>query len=146
MNAPTPTSSAPTSPPTSPIPPPVPAARVRVSDAERERVVERLHRAVGEGRLDLAEVDARSAAAYAARYRDELAPLLADLPDPGPAHPSAAPGWTELWVSLVWRVRTLLLLGADRPTARQGRTAALLTLLAVLWTVVWAFAGAGAVG
>lgn len=142
MNAPTPTSSA----PTSPIPPPVPAARVRVSDAEREHAVERLHRAVGEGRLDLTEVDARSAAAYAAQYRDELAPLLADLPDPGAAHASAAPVWTELWVSLVWRVRTLLLLGADRPTARQGRTAALLTLLAVLWTAVWAFAGAGAVG
>lgn len=88
----------------------------------------------------------RSASLSTAQYRDELAPLLADLPDPGPAHASAAPAWTELWVSLVWRVRTLLLLGADRPTARQGRTAALLTLLAVLWTAVWAFAGAGAVG
>lgn len=129
--------------PTTTTPPP----RVRVSDAEREAIVERLHRALGEGRLDLAETDARSATAYTAQYRDELTPLLADLPDTG-ATPlsSTAPSWTELWVALVWRVRTLLLLGADRPTARQGRTAALLTLLAVLWTVVWAFVGAGAVG
>ena len=53
---------------------------VRASDAERELVVERLHRAVGSGRLTIHEFDERSAKAYAARTRGELADLTKDLP------------------------------------------------------------------
>lgn len=53
---------------------------VRASDAERELVVERLHRAVGNGRLTVEEFDERAAAAYAARTRGELADLTKDLP------------------------------------------------------------------
>jgi hypothetical protein len=53
---------------------------VRASDAERELVVERLHRAVGNGRLSVDEFDERVAAAYAARTRGELADLTRDLP------------------------------------------------------------------
>jgi hypothetical protein len=45
--------------------------RQRASDAEREDTVARLHHALGEGRLDLAETEERSVAAYAAQYRDE---------------------------------------------------------------------------
>jgi hypothetical protein len=53
---------------------------VRASDAERDRVVERLRRALGQGRLTLDEYDSRVAAAYEARTRGELATLTRDLP------------------------------------------------------------------
>jgi hypothetical protein len=124
-------------------------ARVRASNAEREEAVARLHHALGEGRLDLAEVEPRVAAAYAAQYRDELPPLVADLPrgEPQAAESgSAAPTWAQLWVSVVWRVRSAVLQAEDRPTAAQCRTAAVVTALATLWTIVCAFLGAGLVG
>jgi len=47
---------------------------------DRERVVGRLCAAVGEGRLTLDEAADRQAAAYAARFPRDLAPLLVDLP------------------------------------------------------------------
>ncbi|GAA4732926.1 DUF1707 SHOCT-like domain-containing protein [Actinomycetospora chibensis] len=53
---------------------------VRASDAERELTVERLQRAVGNGRLSIEEFDDRAARAYAARTRGELADLTRDLP------------------------------------------------------------------
>lgn len=55
---------------------------LRASDAEREAAAARVRQAAGEGRLNLAEADERQAAAYAARTRDELLPLTADLPEP----------------------------------------------------------------
>jgi hypothetical protein len=57
--------------------------RVRTSDAEREQVVAILRAAVSEGRLTLQEGDERMAQAYEARYREQLAPLTADLPGKG---------------------------------------------------------------
>jgi hypothetical protein len=124
-----------------------PPARVRASNAEREEAVARLHHALGEGRLDLAEVEPRVAAAYAAQYRDELPLLLADLPQSGSAHTGTdAPSWSELWVSAVWRARIAVLGASDRPTTAQCRTAALLVALAVLWTIACGFLGAGLVG
>ena len=52
------------------------------SDTERERIAERLRAAAADGRLTLAESDERQAAAYAARTRAELTPLVSDLPGP----------------------------------------------------------------
>ena len=57
--------------------------RLRASDSEREQVAVILRAAMSEGRLDLAEGEERLAKAYATIYRDELAPLTADLPDGG---------------------------------------------------------------
>jgi hypothetical protein len=57
--------------------------RLRTSDQEREKIAEILRAAMTEGRLNLEEGEERLAAAYAAKYRDELAPLTADLPDGG---------------------------------------------------------------
>src|SRR3954447_14616667 len=54
--------------------------RVRASDAERERIAQILSTATADGLLTLEEADERLAAAYDARYRDELGPLTADLP------------------------------------------------------------------
>ncbi len=57
--------------------------RLRTSDAEREQVATILRAAMTEGRLTLAEGEERLGAVYAAKFRDELVPLTADLPDHG---------------------------------------------------------------
>ena len=72
--------------------PPDERGLVRVSDAERHEVAELLREAAGEGRLDLEELDERLAAAYAARTRADLVPLVADLPAAGAAAVPAVPG------------------------------------------------------
>ena len=53
---------------------------VRASDRERALVVERLERALGQGRLTVDEFTERVTAAYSATTRDELARLTKDLP------------------------------------------------------------------
>jgi hypothetical protein len=66
---------------------------VRASDAERDAVVGRLNRAVGEGRLTMDEFSGRLELAYAARTRGDLDPLLRDLPaDSGGAVPAVTSG------------------------------------------------------
>ena len=50
------------------------------SDADRERVAERLRIAAGEGRLTPAELEERLERAFTARTDAELDPLVADLP------------------------------------------------------------------
>jgi uncharacterized protein DUF1707 len=57
---------------------------VLASDEERERVVEALRSNAAAGRLDADELEERLGAAYAARIRGDLLPLLADLPSPAP--------------------------------------------------------------
>ena len=57
---------------------------LRVSDADRERVVQLLQHAAGEGRLTMEELAERVDAAYEARVGSELAVLTADLPAPAP--------------------------------------------------------------
>ena len=71
-------------------PPSSPA--LRASDADRDRVIELLRAAVGDGRLDQAEFDERLDAALAARTIDALTPLTADLiAAPGSAAALALP-------------------------------------------------------
>jgi hypothetical protein len=60
--------------------PPPEDARKRASDGEREDVAAMLARAMVAGRLTPGEYSDRAAVAQAARYRDELDGLLADLP------------------------------------------------------------------
>jgi Domain of unknown function (DUF1707) len=57
----------------------------RVSDAEREVVVERLRHAAAEGRLDTDELSERVGRAYSAQTAADLEPLTADLPEPKPS-------------------------------------------------------------
>ena len=116
------------------------APRLRVSDAERQHVVDRLHRALAEGRLDLHEADERTAAAYAARYRDEFPALLADLPSEArdPGAPADAPTWQDVATSLLWRIRTALLgPGQPTPTAAHRRQAALIVGVTLAWVLAW---------
>lgn len=55
-------------------------ARLRASDADRERVARVLHEAMGEGRLTVTEVDERLKQVYAAKTIGELQPITGDLP------------------------------------------------------------------
>ena len=57
---------------------------LRASDADRERVAERLRVAAGDGRLTPAELEERLEHAFSARTGPELEPLVADLPAPRP--------------------------------------------------------------
>ncbi len=82
-----------------------PPPRMRASDADREAVVRTLLDALARGLLTLDEGDERVAAAYAARYRDELPRLTADLP-PAPVAAAAAPGWRALALLAWLQVRT----------------------------------------
>jgi hypothetical protein len=58
----------------------VPDANMLMADADRERVIARLHAALGEGRLTLTEFEERMTAVLAARTFGEVAPLTQDLP------------------------------------------------------------------
>ncbi|GAA2900211.1 DUF1707 domain-containing protein [Pseudonocardia halophobica] len=62
---------------------------LRISDADREAAAQRLHLAMSEGRITLAELEERLGAVYAARTYAELEPPFADLP--APSGPPAAP-------------------------------------------------------
>jgi hypothetical protein len=67
--------------------------RVRASNDERETYAARVRKAVAEGRLTIDEGDERMLTIYAATYRDELGPLVADLPPDPAAVPAARPEW-----------------------------------------------------
>jgi hypothetical protein len=72
--------------------------KMRASDRDRQQVVERLGRALEDGRLAMEEYVNRMEAAYQAATYGDLAPLCADLPpgrpvgaEPETAAPTAAP-------------------------------------------------------
>lgn len=62
------------------------APEIRISDTERERALRELIAHFSAGRLTLPEFDNRSAAAYAASTRTELAELFVDLPGAVPSN------------------------------------------------------------
>jgi len=78
---------------------------MRVSDAERRAVAEALSTHYADGRLDETELNERLDAAMGAKTRDDLAPLLVDLPrlgGPEPARASRPPRrFAHLFVLLV---------------------------------------------
>lgn len=120
-----------------------PVTSLRASDSERAAVVGRLHAALGEGRLDLDEVEARTATAYVARYRSDLTSLLADLPEDEPERPAA--GWAPLGTAVVRQVwvATSGLRGATPtdPDASQRRATAVVMVVAAIWTIAFLLVG-----
>ena len=108
---------------------------LRVSDAERAAVQDRLRDAVGAGQLDLHEFDERATTLWAAKTRGDLDRLTADLPalppppPPAPATPRQrifsddAGGLTLRVLSTLWVcalsinlvVWTLVALSSDGP-------------------------------
>lgn len=69
---------------------------MRISDADRHRVVDVLRTAAGEGRLELDELDERLEQTFAAKTYADLVPITADLhiahPAQHPASPVRQPG------------------------------------------------------
>ncbi|OBI80928.1 DUF1707 domain-containing protein [Mycobacterium sp. E740] len=63
---------------------------MRVSDADRNGTLRRLHNAVALGLIDIEEFEERSAAVALARQHSELDALVGDLPGPGAIVTSAA--------------------------------------------------------
>jgi hypothetical protein len=102
--------------------------RLRTSDKEREQVAEILRAAMTEGRLNLEEGEERLAAVYAAKYRDELGPLTADLPGGGRPALADTPAARD----------------ATRRAMRQamGRHAGGVVVLAAILVGLWALSGA----
>lgn len=87
----------------------------RVSDTDREHTAEFLRLAVGDGRLTVAEVDARMQAAYAAVTRADLDRVTADLPAPARTPISVAVDardtteWRDAWRA--WLGGALIMIG-----------------------------------
>jgi hypothetical protein len=72
------------------------SGELRIGDRERRETDDRLRAAHDAGMLTLVEYDERAKAAYAARFRSELAPLVADLPDEtAPPTPDETPTTTD---------------------------------------------------
>jgi hypothetical protein len=65
---------------------------IRVSDAQRTEVADRLAAHFAEGRLNQAEFDERVAQAMNAKTRGDLSGLFDDLPEPGPVRIPGRPG------------------------------------------------------
>ncbi len=66
-------------------------SRLRVSDADRNKVADLLRDAAGEGRIDLDELEERLEATYAAKTYADLVPITHDLPaHPGDQTPAVA--------------------------------------------------------
>ncbi|KOU41023.1 DUF1707 domain-containing protein [Streptomyces sp. NPDC060334] len=83
-----------------------PLPELRASDADRDRVVERLRDAVAEGRLDMEEFEERLEAAYASRTYGELEPLTRDLPAvPGAVAPLASGQPAPAGSGVAWPAR-----------------------------------------
>jgi hypothetical protein len=90
--------------------PGVPAEDMRVSDAERAQVQDRLRRAHDVGQLDLTEFDDRVRTVWAARTRGDLARVTADLPAPPPV-PARSGVFSPTAGGMAMRVLTLVWLG-----------------------------------
>jgi Domain of unknown function (DUF1707) len=100
--------------------------RIRVSDADRERVTARLREHFAEGRLSQEELDERLSAALSAKTAGDLRRLMADLPGiaPVPAQAGSPGPWAagrglafrrgpRLWPLAVFAlIATLVLPGA----------------------------------
>ncbi len=76
-----------------------PALRsIRVSDDERDAVIERLRHAVAEGRIDMGEFEERSALVYNARFEHDLEAVVNDLPVAAAVRPVARPAVDRRWM------------------------------------------------
>lgn len=102
--------------------------RVRASDAEREEYAKMLRAAMTEGRLTLEEGEERLARVYAAKYRDELPELTADLPNGGRREPFENP---DVKADFERQARRML----------AGHTGLVVAIAAIL-VGLWALSGA----
>jgi hypothetical protein len=84
-------------------------SELRVSDADRDRVADRLRAAAGEGRLTADELEERVERALSARTDAELEPLVSDLPAPaGRRPPPSRRAWDSEHVRAYVAVNVML--------------------------------------
>lgn len=103
---------------------------LRIGDAERDAAVERLQRALEEGRLTAPEFDERVGIALQARTQHDLDPLFADLPPVGsdaqglvgvtgasalPTGGGPGPRARQAWAiqGLMWPLVVILVIASD---------------------------------
>ena len=112
---------------------------LRASDADRDQIIDRLHRAATEGRIASEELEHRVNAALRARTYAELDATVADLPGPRTVSRRGAgterPRSTGSWVLAVLRTHPILLLAAIPALAV---TMAMLIAATVVWAVLMA--------
>jgi hypothetical protein len=119
---------------------------IRISDADRERIVERLREHYAVGRLTSDELDERVTAALSAKTYGDLRAVMTDLPEPetvgaagaagpagtpGPAGPLGPMGWQSPWFS------------AGRPMVAFRRGPRILPLLLIVLAVSLLLPGGG---
>jgi Domain of unknown function (DUF1707) len=80
---------------------------MRISDAERREVQDRVRRAHDIGQLDLAEFDERVRSVWAARTRGELERITVDLPAP-PSEPGRRAVFSDTGGGVAMRVLTII--------------------------------------
>jgi fatty acid desaturase len=73
---------------------------LRASDEDRERVVDRLRHAAGEGRLLTEELEERLSAVFSARTYGELDAVVSDLPGPRDERRHNTPLWVKATLAL----------------------------------------------
>ena len=112
---------------------------LRASDADRDQIIDRLHRAATGGRIASEELEHRVNAALRARTYAELDATVADLPGPrAVSRRAAGPDRhrrTGSWVLSVVRTHPILLLLAIPALAV---TMAMLIAATVVWAVLMA--------
>jgi hypothetical protein len=101
--------------------------RIRVSDADREHVADRLREHFAQGRLSSEELDERITATLSAKTYGDLRRVMADLPEPALAEPQAS------WYAA----------GAARPRIVVRRGPRLLPLAFIALIAAVAIPGAG---
>ncbi len=102
------------------------SASIRASDADRDAVADRLHRAAVEGRIEADELEERLHSALRARTYGDLKRLVADLPSDRPRRRRSPAG-----TAVVVAFRLALVLVA---------VAAVITVAVVMaaWWILWA--------
>ncbi|MBV9820513.1 MAG: DUF1707 domain-containing protein [Solirubrobacterales bacterium] len=106
---------------------------LRASDSDRDRIVERLRRAAGEGRLLAEELEERVSRALIARTYDELEATVHDLPRPDSPHRHPRRRSAGGWALHAVRAHPSLLVLVIPCLAV---TAAMLLATAIVWTVM----------
>ena len=103
---------------------------VRVGDAERNEVAERLSGHYTDGRLDQGEFSERLDRAMSAKTRSELSGLLADLPGP-PAQPRRQRGHVGRFLLLVLIVLAAVAVG--QALLRSYLVLVVIAIAVLLW-------------
>ena len=115
-------------------------AAIRASDADRERVAERLRQAAAEGRLLTDELEQRLEASFSARTYGQLNALVADLPGRGLAAPAESRRRPSLGSALALAIAIPVMLAIV--AAVVFAVTGVLLLLWMLWLAVgWWFFG-----